>query len=232
MNDILWKPVVGYEDLYAVSSTGLVKRTAEGPATFAGRILKPALTRGGYLTVRLYRNGVGTGRTIHRLVAFAFIGPEPEGCEVCHNDGNPANNDVANLRWDTRSSNTLDTVKHGTNYLASKTHCPQGHPYDDSNTGYTPSGHGSSGRICKECKRVRAVEIRRASGIMPRTRPTHCPHGHEFTPENTYQPPGARSPYCRACRKANSDKQNARRNAERSARLRLDRERAMAQARG
>ncbi|QSR25541.1 hypothetical protein CFH99_07885 [Nocardioides aromaticivorans] len=31
-------------------------------------------------------------------------------------------------------------------------------------------------------------------------RKTHCKWGHEFTPENTYTPPGRGGRYCRACR--------------------------------
>jgi hypothetical protein len=53
-------------------------------------------------------------RYIHRLVLEAFVGPQPEGMEGCHNDGNTDNNDVSNLRWDTRLNNHDDKRKHGT----------------------------------------------------------------------------------------------------------------------
>ncbi len=33
---------------------------------------------------------------------------------TCHNDGNPANNRLSNLRWGTLSSNEIDKIKHGT----------------------------------------------------------------------------------------------------------------------
>jgi hypothetical protein len=32
----------------------------------------------------------------------------------CHNDGNPLNNKLDNLRWDTFLNNSLDMIKHGT----------------------------------------------------------------------------------------------------------------------
>jgi hypothetical protein len=51
---------------------------------------------------------------VHRIVLEAFVGPCPEGMECCHNDGNPRNNNVTNLRWDTRSANQMDSVRHGT----------------------------------------------------------------------------------------------------------------------
>lgn len=53
-------------------------------------------------------------RTIHQLVAEAFIGPRPEGLETCHNDGDPTNNHVGNLRYATHAENAADMVKHGT----------------------------------------------------------------------------------------------------------------------
>jgi hypothetical protein len=58
----------------------------------------------------------------HRLVLLAFVGPCPAGLEACHNDGNPANNRLANLRWDTRKSNAADKVRHGRSVTGEK--CP------------------------------------------------------------------------------------------------------------
>ncbi len=51
---------------------------------------------------------------IHRIVLETFVGSIPYGQESCHNDGNPANNKLKNLRYDTLSNNGLDRVKHGT----------------------------------------------------------------------------------------------------------------------
>lgn len=50
---------------------------------------------------------------LHRLVLEAFIGPCPPGMEGCHKDGNPQNNHIDNLRWDTRLGNMRDMVIHG-----------------------------------------------------------------------------------------------------------------------
>ena len=50
---------------------------------------------------------------VHRLVLETYVGPCPEGMECCHNDGNPENNKLENLRWDTRSNNHKDKVRHG-----------------------------------------------------------------------------------------------------------------------
>lgn len=36
---------------------------------------------------------------------------------------------------------------------------------------------------------------------VPPAPPTHCPHGHEYTPENTYHRPGRQGIACRTCAK-------------------------------
>jgi hypothetical protein len=40
--------------------------------------------------------------------------------ECCHNDGNPANNNLNNLRWDTRKSNVADALRLGTMLIGTK----------------------------------------------------------------------------------------------------------------
>lgn len=211
---IEWKPVVGYETLYEVSNDGQVRRSAPGHATYAGRVLKPNPGSDGYFRVVLCP-GDGTRQPwmVHRLVAFAFIGPCAEGLECCHNDGNNQNNTVENLRWDTKSSNTLDAVRQGTNACAAKTHCPQGHPYDEANTAIE-----NGARRCKACHRIREMAKRRAQGITPPTPKQCCPHGHPFTPENTFIRRGTMTRICRTCKRANATRQNARRRALKLAR--------------
>jgi hypothetical protein len=53
-------------------------------------------------------------KSIHQLVAGAFIGPRPVGYETRHMDGNPTNNVVSNLAYGTKSDNSMDAVRHGT----------------------------------------------------------------------------------------------------------------------
>ncbi len=115
-----WKPVTGHEGLYEVSSHGRVKsvervvmRSNGVPQRWRERILKSSPNRDGYLQVSLWDNGTERKRTVHRLVAEAFIGPCPELHEVCHGDGNPRNNRLENIRYGTHAENMLDKVKHG-----------------------------------------------------------------------------------------------------------------------
>jgi hypothetical protein len=51
---------------------------------------------------------------VHRLVLEAFVGPCPEGLETRHLDGNPSNNRLENLVWDTHANNMADGIRHGT----------------------------------------------------------------------------------------------------------------------
>jgi hypothetical protein len=75
-------------------------------------------SRNDYLCVYLYKNGKRIFKSVHRLVLETFIGPCPDGMECCHNDGNPKNNKLDNLRWDTKISNQSDRKKHGTDNYA------------------------------------------------------------------------------------------------------------------
>lgn len=106
-----WKPVKGYEDLYAVSNTGMVKSydrkvwNGNGYYNKKGRILKKSKTTTGYWKVELYKAGKRKSKKIHRLVAKSFI-PRVDGKNLInHKDGNPLNNNVNNLEWCNQSEN-------------------------------------------------------------------------------------------------------------------------------
>lgn len=47
------------------------------------------------------------------LVLEAFVGPRPDGLVACHEDDDPYNNVLSNLRWDTQSSNIADSWRNG-----------------------------------------------------------------------------------------------------------------------
>jgi len=111
-----WRAIQGF-DGYEVSSDGRVRsyrvRGQNKIAQDVQRILSPGWHRG-YASYCLRRNGRSYQRRAHTLVAAAFLGECPEGLEVCHNDGDRANNDVQNLRYDTHASNAQDMRKHRT----------------------------------------------------------------------------------------------------------------------
>jgi hypothetical protein len=151
---ITWKPVVGWEGRYEVSDEGQVRNAR------TGRVLALEINPAGYPFVRLYANNERTGYTVHRLVADAFIGPRPPGMHTCHTDGDPRNNTLANLRYDTQSGNEQDKVRHGRHPEASKTHCAQGHPFDETNTARLPDKPGRFRRRCLTCQRAKSAAYR------------------------------------------------------------------------
>lgn len=77
------------------------------------------------VTGKRYRSVWLSGKVfdVHNLILRVFVGPPPEGMECCHADGNKSNNELSNLRWDTKKANWADKRKHGTASVGEK----QGH---------------------------------------------------------------------------------------------------------
>lgn len=61
--------------------------------------------RDGYQTVDLWKDGKKTCKSVHRLVATAFIPNPLNKPTINHIDGNKANNSIDNLEWNTYSEN-------------------------------------------------------------------------------------------------------------------------------
>ena len=105
----IWKPIVGCEGLYEVSSYGRVRSLKRK----APRILKLKKDPDGYSEVGLYIDGKQKQFLVHRLVAEAFI-PNPENkATVDHIDRVRDNNFVENLRWATRVEQNKNREKKG-----------------------------------------------------------------------------------------------------------------------
>lgn len=103
----LWRPVVGYENLYEVSDQGNVRSVDRyvpgktGPQFKKGVSLKPGVNIHGYIHFRL------SGRTLtaHSLVAAAFIGERPKGCVIDHLNEKRSDNRAMNLEYVTQAEN-------------------------------------------------------------------------------------------------------------------------------
>ena len=153
-----WKPVFGFEGAYEVSTHGRVRsvprprRQWHGAlATVPARILSQDIGSRGHRRVALYLKGQKTRHLVHRLVLAAFVGPCPPGMEGCHGDGDPSNNHLTNLRWDTKPANAADSISHGTHPSARKTHCPRNHPLTAENNTVSQARIGR--RTCLACSR-------------------------------------------------------------------------------
>jgi hypothetical protein len=86
-----------------------------------------------------------------------------------------------------------------------KSHCLNGHPFDEKNTHYDKNG----GRSCRACHSIRqnSARAKRLGGPLPwspRKPKTHCSKGHPLSPENTYEYHLASGNYkrCKVCWRA------------------------------
>jgi hypothetical protein len=147
-----------------------------------------------------------------------FVGPVPDGKELghlpdCHNRlcVNPGHLHAVTHRENLMESETSTALN------AAKTHCVNGHEYTPENTIVGPEGW----RECKACRKEKNAEWyknnrddynrrRREKRLqqVPKkkterklTVKTHCPHGHEFTTENTMWTKRG-SKICRICHRA------------------------------
>ena len=89
--------IKGFEN-YQINENGVVINTD------TGKVKSPFVNKNnGYLCVDLYKDNKSHKRTIHRLIAEAFI-PNPENKPtVDHKNGNRLDNSIDNLRWATYS---------------------------------------------------------------------------------------------------------------------------------
>lgn len=80
--------------------------------------LSQGLMPNGYYNVALKTGGKMKTHRSNRVILEAFVGPCPPGMQACHNNGNPGDNRVENLRWDTPKGNARDRDIHGTSDAA------------------------------------------------------------------------------------------------------------------
>jgi len=125
-----------------------------------GNILKHGASGRGYASVTLSMHGVSKHRYVHHLVAAAFIGPRPDGLDICHNNGDIRDPRASNLRYDTRNANMRDSLKHGTHRSVTQLKCPEGHDLTPENVYrryYTAADGGAKYRDrCKACMKVKS----------------------------------------------------------------------------
>lgn len=121
----IWKPVVGYEGLYEVSSLGRVKacertilcqnQVCQFERIYPEKLLSFQYLAYGYTQAFLSKDGISKGYLVHRLVAQAFI-PNPDNKpEVNHKDRNARNNELSNLEWSTKQENIDHALDNGWN---------------------------------------------------------------------------------------------------------------------
>ena len=145
-----WAPIPGWVGLYEASDQGRIRsltRTVDG-RRHEGRVIGHSTTPKGYRIVVLSGRGMRKAYALHRLIAETWLGPLPDGMQTRHLNDDKADNRVVNLAYGTRAENEADRIRNGlVHYNAGKTHCPQGHAYDESNMVVRDGS-----RHCRTCK--------------------------------------------------------------------------------
>ena len=98
------KPIKDFEEQYLIYDDGSVWSISKQ------RFLSQYPHTSGYLRVTLWKNGKGTHKYVHRLVAEAFLENPNDLPQVNHKDENKHNNNLNNLEW----ISALDNTRYGT----------------------------------------------------------------------------------------------------------------------
>lgn len=135
---------------------------------------------------------------LHRLMYEQLVGPIPPKYEIDHLCLNPECCNPAHLEAVPKAEN----IRRGNSMsarFARRTHCAQGHPFDEANTRIRLH-HGRPSRECITCtKKVERARTVAAPKKTDRRRgsETHCSHGHLRAEFGTTDRKG--SPACREC---------------------------------
>lgn len=117
----IWRPIIGYEELYEVSNFGRVRSldkrvrmiSRSGNESFRivkGKVLTPQVRKDGYVMIVLYRDTKPEGKLIHHLVYEAFVDLYIKGLVVDHIDKDRANNRLDNIQQITQRKNVIRSV--------------------------------------------------------------------------------------------------------------------------
>lgn len=101
---------------YYVTDDGRVYsyRTNAGKIGATSRLLRHNVDKDGYHFVRLAQNGKYKKMNVGRLVLLAFARSPITTEQVSHIDGDPSNNRLSNLLWESPSANNQRKKQHGT----------------------------------------------------------------------------------------------------------------------
>ena len=122
----IWKDIPGFEGKYQASDQGRIKSLRHAVQISPGkdgrkgyvkyvseRILSPLAggnpNCGKHAYVKFSLKG--PYYSVHSLIMLAFVGPRPEGMDICHTNGNGLDNRLENLRYDTRVENCRDIFR-------------------------------------------------------------------------------------------------------------------------
>lgn len=109
MNEV-WKTIPNFSK-YEASTLGNLK-TFNWKGSGQTRIIKPALSKDGYLKTMLKSDsGKYHSWVVHKWVALTFLGERMEGYEVNHINGIKSDNRIENLEYCTRQGNMIHAYR-------------------------------------------------------------------------------------------------------------------------
>lgn len=176
----IWKDIKGFEGLYQVSNTGLVRgldrmtKCKNIPPFFTkGVLLSLYKSPHGYLQCNLSKKNHKKPVNVHRLVAETFI-PNPEKkIDVNHINGDKTDNRVENLEWATRKQNINHAIKIGlfdpkNNNQSKKVMCVETKEIFNSAVEAAHAKNANSSSICNIIKK-RIMKNRHGHPYIPKT---------------------------------------------------------------
>lgn len=108
----IWKDIPGYEGHYQISNLGNIL-SLNYKRSHTPHLMKHHLTYDGYHLIGLCLNSKKTFKSVHILVAKAFVLNPENKPQVNHIDGNKDNNCASNLEWVTCKENIHHAIKTG-----------------------------------------------------------------------------------------------------------------------
>lgn len=103
----VWKDIEEFNGTYQVSNYGRVrsKERKINTRTYPSVIMSQCIGNNSNVQVRLRNGKSQVKRSVAKLVLLAFVGKPPAYCRQSrHLDGNPNNNRLDNLEWDTNAA--------------------------------------------------------------------------------------------------------------------------------
>jgi hypothetical protein len=115
------KPIPNYEGYFATEDGRIYSVRGNHGTAPLKEIYQGTNIKTDYKFVIFWYNNRPSTKSVHRLVAMAFLGkPSNKNLEIRHLDGNRHNNNVSNLLWGSRKENCQDTIRHGRTTKGSK----------------------------------------------------------------------------------------------------------------
>ena len=101
--------IYGFDKRYTVNNVGEVWAYSK----YDKKLMTPTISSRGYFVVGFRRKGKQVSKSVHRLVAMAFVAGYAPGKQVNHKDGNKRHNNALNLEWVTARENSIHSRQMG-----------------------------------------------------------------------------------------------------------------------